>query len=178
MEIHWRNPRGVSPEERDAAEARLRALTGERGDVIDLWIDLAALPHHRLGGARATIRAQVRRGDLVAQGRGAELDLALRDAVDTFARELRKRRARRAPQPPDFGSVPPLRGVIDRVDPGGEYGFLISESGERVYFHRNALRGGLELSNLEGGESVAFNIEAGDEGAQATVVLPPPPAQR
>jgi len=55
------------------------------------------------------------------------------------------------------------------------YGFILTDAGGRVYFHRNAVHGGLEFEQLEEGQRVGLNIEAGDEGPQATVVLPPPP---
>ncbi len=176
MEIHWRNPRQVDPAEREAAEAKLRALAAGHTDLIDLWIDLPDEPHHRKGNEHATVRAQLRRAELVARGEDIDSSLALRRALERFEQELRKLRARRADTTPDAGSSPPLRGVVDTIDPERDHGFLISDSGDRVYFHRNAVRGGLELDTLREGDSVAFNIEAGDEGAQATVVLPSPPS--
>jgi cold shock CspA family protein len=62
--------------------------------------------------------------------------------------------------------------VIDRVDRAGDHGFLITGDGERVYFHRNAVGGGLDFDALEGGEAVALNYEAGANGLQATFVKP------
>jgi cold shock CspA family protein len=56
------------------------------------------------------------------------------------------------------------------VERSAGYGFLVTDGGERVYFHRNAVGGGLEFERLEGGEAVALNYEAGDSGLQATFV--------
>jgi cold shock CspA family protein len=44
-----------------------------------------------------------------------------------------------------------------------------------VYFHRNALHGGLELERLEEGQRVGLDLEGGDKGLQATYVRPAPP---
>ncbi len=173
MEIHWRDPDTVDASEREAADKRLRELAAGHSDLIDVWIDLTEDPHHRQGSQRTTIRAQVRGASLVSHGDGADLGLALRHALQTFERELRELRARRSDRLPDWGTAPPLRGVVDRVHPAEDHGFLISESGEQVYFHRNALGGGLDLDTLQEGDTVAFNLEAGDKGAQATVVVPP-----
>jgi cold shock CspA family protein len=44
-----------------------------------------------------------------------------------------------------------------------------------VYFHRNAVRPGLRFQELEEGQRVALNFEAGEKGLQATVVAAPAP---
>jgi cold shock CspA family protein len=65
--------------------------------------------------------------------------------------------------------------VIDRVNTEEGYGFILTDGGERVYFHRNALKGGLALEALTEGSRVGLGLEAGDEGLQATHVRPAPP---
>jgi hypothetical protein len=42
-----------------------------------------------------------------------------------------------------------------------------------VYFHRNAVHGGLDFERLA--EGVALNLEASEKGLQATTVVPAPP---
>ena len=44
-----------------------------------------------------------------------------------------------------------------------------------MYFHRNALHGGLDFERLEEGQRVGLDVEGGEKGLQATVVRPPPP---
>ena len=114
----------------------------------------------------------MRRANLVAHAEEADPQLALRSALQIFERELRRLRDRRADRP-HAAAGPRLRGVVDRVFLDEGYGFLIGEDGERVYFHRNAVGEGLAFPALREGESVAFSLEAGDKGAQATIVLPP-----
>jgi cold shock CspA family protein len=65
--------------------------------------------------------------------------------------------------------------VIDVVQRDDGYGFILTDAGDRVYFHRNAVSGGLEFESLAEGQRIGLDIEAGNEGPQATVVVPAPP---
>ncbi len=67
----------------------------------------------------------------------------------------------------------PLRGVVSKLFPQKGYGFILQEGGGEVYFHRNAVHG-LEFGDLEDGVEVAFNVEEGEKGPQATTVNPVP----
>jgi cold shock CspA family protein len=73
--------------------------------------------------------------------------------------------------------IPPHRGVICKLFPQEQYGFILKEGGGEVYFHANALQG-LEFERLDDGTEVAFNLEEGKKGPQATVVTLPPPMAR
>lgn len=173
MEIHWRNAKEIGDEARAKAEEQLAKLGEHHRDLIDVTIDVErATPHHRQGERRVEIRCQARGVNLVASGAADELGLALREALRTFRREVEKLRAKRRDTRTERPADPPLRGVVDRVERSEGHGFLITDSGERVYFHRNAVGGGLVFDALEGGESVALNYEAGEHGLQATFVRP------
>ncbi|HEM47443.1 MAG TPA: cold shock domain-containing protein, partial [Alphaproteobacteria bacterium] len=93
-----------------------------------------------------------------------------------FDREIRKLRDRRRDKRTERPALPPEQGVVDRVVPEADHGFILTDSGERVYFHRNAVKHGLVFEELEEGARVALNLEGGEEGLQATVVFPAPPA--
>jgi cold shock CspA family protein len=54
------------------------------------------------------------------------------------------------------------------------YGFLLTDEGERVYFHRNCVRDPLRFEQLDEGQRVSLQVEAGEKGMQATVVAAPP----
>jgi cold shock CspA family protein/ribosome-associated translation inhibitor RaiA len=177
MEIHWRRPGELSEAEQTLAQERIESLAKGHHDLIDVWIEVEpGSPHHRLGVERVSIRAQARGKTIVAHAEEENRTAALRAALDRFDREVHrmrhKRIDRRTARPP---SSPPHLGIIDRVFPDRGYGFLLSDSGEQIYFHQNALNAPLEFDALEEGARVAFNFEAGDEGLQATVVSPPPP---
>jgi ribosomal subunit interface protein len=175
MEIHWRNAKEIGEEARAKAEEQLAKLGEHHRDLIDVTVDVErATPHHRQGKRRVEIRCQARGMNLVANGAADELGLALRNATRTFRREVEKLRAKRRDTRTERATEPPLRGVIDRVARDEGHGFLITDAGERVYFHRNAVGGGLRFDSLEGGESVALDYEAGEHGLQATFVRPLP----
>ena len=70
--------------------------------------------------------------------------------------------------------VPEL-GIVDRVFAEEGYGFILTDAGDQVYFHRNAVHGGLAFDALEEGQRVGLDIEGGEKGPQATTVVPPPP---
>jgi ribosomal subunit interface protein len=97
---------------------------------------------------------------------------AIHNAFDALALELEKIREKRASHTIDV-TAPPERGVVTKVFPDENYGFIAIDDGTEVYFHRNAVRD-LEFENLDGME-VSLNVEPGDKGLQATVVQPVPP---
>ncbi len=175
MEIHWRNLDALRPERREEIEARLRRLDEGHGDLIKLWITGATTAHHRHGAQEIHLRCQARGRELVAERTRPDLGQALDEVLDVFERELRKLRGRRDTGREHASASPDLLGVIDRVHAQEGYGFILTDAGERVYFHRNALKGGLALEALVEGARVGLSLEAGERGLQATVVRPPPP---
>ena len=175
MQIHWRHPGSLSDAEREFAERHLSGLAEGHGDLTDLWIDVSSeSQHHKKGDKKVTIRCQARRASIVAVGADAEPGLALRAAIEKFEREVWQLRDRRTDHRPRPASAPPHLGVVDRVVRDEDYGFLLTDAGEQVYFHRNSLHDGLDFERLEEGQRVALNYYAGDNGPQASVVVPPP----
>lgn len=175
MEIHWYNPNAFPESDRASAEARIVGLVGDHTDVIDVRIAARETSHHRHGGQEVRITCQARGSELVAARTRADAGLALNEALDAFERELRRLRDRRTKQRNEKDPEPPELGVIDEVRAGEGYGFILTDGGERVYFHRNALHGGLDFERLEEGQRVGLNVEGGEKGLQASVVRPAPP---
>lgn len=175
MQIHWRNLEGIDEADRLKAEERLRALSEGHDDLIDVRISARESGHHRRGEREVRITCQARRKDIVAARTRVELGLALNEALDAFEREVHDLRRRRRDERTQRPASPPLLGIVDRVFRDEGYGFLLTDGGEQVYFHRNAVKGGLDFERLEEGDRVALNVEAGREGPQATAVVMPPP---
>ncbi len=175
MEIHWRKAEKLTDDERGAAESLLESLAGDHNDLIDIWIEVDESPHHRQGNATVSIRCQARGEELVVRERATDPSLALRDTLDAFDRDVRKMRGRRRSRRTERPPAPPHLGVVDAVFAEEGYGFLVTDGGERVYFHRNAVSKGLAFETLDEGQRVALNYEAGEKGLQATFVAPPPP---
>jgi cold shock CspA family protein/ribosome-associated translation inhibitor RaiA len=176
MEIHWKNLDGVRLDVRQRIEQRLQALAGSHGDLIDVRIAAKTTGHHVHGGQEVRIAAQARgKEQIVAARTRPDVGQALDEVVDAFEREVRRMREKRRDSRNGRAAEPPELGVVDRVFAGQGYGFILTDGGERVYFHRNAVREGLRFHELEEGQRVGLNFEAGEKGLQATAVMAPPP---
>jgi cold shock CspA family protein/ribosome-associated translation inhibitor RaiA len=175
MQIHWVHGETFEAKQRERVEARIRALAEGRTDLIDVRIAARANSHHRHGGQEVRITCEARGREIVAARTRADAGLALDEAADVFEREILRLRERRSEQREERGrgALPTDSGVIDKVL--ADHGFILTDAGERVYFHRNALQGALDFARLEEGQRVGLNVEGGEKGLQASVVRPPPP---
>lgn len=174
MEIHWVGCQDLPEVVRGGAESRVRKLAEGYTDLIDVRFVAHKTGHHRLGNQEIRITAQLRGKEIVAARTCDELGRALDEALDVFDREVRKLRDRRDSRQLETEPEPPELGIVDRLVPENDHGFILTDGGERVYFHRNAVKHGLAFEALVEGDRVALNLEAGDEGLQATVVYPAP----
>jgi cold shock CspA family protein len=57
---------------------------------------------------------------------------------------------------------------VARIDPSGKFGFLETDDGQEIYFHRNSALDG--MAALSVGDRVTFVEEAGEKGPQASTV--------
>jgi cold shock CspA family protein len=90
--------------------------------------------------------------------------VAIRDSFDAARRELMDyARLKRGQVKMPASSN---RGRITRLDT--DHGFLESEDGREIYFHRNSVRQGFE--RLVVGSKVRFTEERGDKGPQASTL--------
>ncbi len=143
-------------------------------DLTHGRVTLTKNPHHKKSSNVAealTVVSLPGRHTFTARKENKTFEEALRQAFDAVATELRKFRGKRAKKEVRTAPVPPLRGVICKLFPKEQYGFILKEGGSEVYFHKNALQG-LAFRDLEDGTEVMFNIEEGRKGPQATVVCP------
>jgi cold shock CspA family protein/ribosome-associated translation inhibitor RaiA len=175
MQIHWVHAAELGEQEKADAEARLLALAEGHNDLIDVRITARASGHHRHGDREIRITCEARGREIVAARTRPDLGLALVEALDSFEGEVRRMRGRRRDQRSERAAEPPHLGVVDRIDRAEGFGFVITDGGLQVYFHRNAVRGGLDFERLAEGDRVGLNFEAGNEGPQATAVVAPPP---
>jgi ribosomal subunit interface protein len=97
--------------------------------------------------------------------------VAIRDAFDAARRQLedfaqRQRREQKV-------HVAPPHGLVTQLEPQEGYGFIRSEDGIEVYFHRNALGDGA-FERLEVGQQVRFALHEDEtrDGPQASSVTP------
>ena len=101
MEIHWSGMGSFGEAERRAVESRPRWLEEGHRDLVDLRITGHESRHHRHGDREVRIACQARGEELVVGRNAAELEIAVREALDAFERSVRrmrdKRRDRRRP---------------------------------------------------------------------------------
>lgn len=175
IQIHWDHLSEISEAAKDRAEARLRALAAQHDDLLSLRVSGRTSAHHRHGGHEVRIVGKAKGHDFFVSRVRPELGRALHDALDAFVHEVRGLRSRRVARTPQRSDSPPHLGMIDRVLVDEGYGFIITDDGNTVYFHRNAVAGGIPFEGLREGQRIGLNVEPGEHGLQATVVVPAPP---
>jgi cold shock CspA family protein/ribosome-associated translation inhibitor RaiA len=175
MEIHWVHAAELSEDDKAEAEGRLYALAEGHSDLIDIRLTAREKGHQLNGDREVRIACEARGREIVASRSQSDLGVALHDVLDVFEREVRKVRQRQSDRRTQRPSGPPHLGIIDRIFREEGYGFLLTDAGEKVYFHRNAVHGRLDFEGLAEGDRVGLDLEAGDEGLQATTVVEAPP---
>jgi cold shock CspA family protein len=177
MQIHWVSPGEVEDAQRAEAERCLRDLAKDHDDLIDLQIVIRHSGHHQHGEREVRIACQARGREIVARRVRPDVRLALNEVLDAFEREvhrMREKRRDRSRRPP---AEPACLGIVDRVNREEGYGFILTDEGDQVYFHRNAVKEGLDFDRIQEADRVALNVEPGRDGPQATTVIAPPPGE-
>ena len=82
--------------------------------------------------------------------------------------DIKERRDGRTKEPHHDGPNQAL-GQIAEIDPGGDFGFLITKEGALLYFHRNAMLSG-NFDDLRRGREVYYVDAMGDTGPVASKV--------
>lgn len=173
--------RGMEPS--PAAEARVRHRVEELEQFSDrissCRVVLEATDRHHRQGRIYHVRVDltVAGGRIVASRDPGlnhaheDLHVAIRDAFDAARRRLQDHMRRLDGQTKQH--EPPSVGHIVNLFAERDYGFLETETGEEVYFHRNCVSGN-EFGKLKVGDRVRYVIdpEEGEKGAQASAVIP------
>ena len=174
LQIESRNV-AMTPRWRTEIEERMADLQGGHDDIIHGRVTLTKNAHHKKAFKVAEALVVItlpRRQTITARKEEKTFEEAIRAAFAAVDIELQKFRDKRASKEVRLPPLP-LRGVVCKLFPDEGYGFILPEGGGEVYFHRNALHG-LTFEDLEDGTEVAFNVEAGEKGPQATTVNPVP----
>ncbi len=126
-------------------------------------------PHHQTGDNEVHIILSVPGRTLKVHKNAAQVSDALRAALAAAERELRTYRQERKrffEQP-----KPKITGTIIRLFKSEGYGFILTDSGREVYFHRSSMDG-LPFEQLQKGIQVALEVEERERGLQAVRVFP------
>ncbi|MBM4121248.1 MAG: hypothetical protein FJ249_01470 [Nitrospira sp.] len=176
MELHAESRNvAMTPRWRSEIERRMEDLNAGHEDILHGRVTLTKNKHHKKikNVAEALVVVTLPgRHTFTARKGDKTFEEAIRTAFAAVEIELRKYREKRASKEVRLPPIP-LRGVICKLFPQEGYGFILQEGGGEVYFHKNALHG-LKFEELEDGLEVAFNVEAGEKGPQATTVNPVP----
>lgn len=98
-----------------------------------------------------------------------DLYVTIRDAFDAARRQLKEHTRRQRGDVKIHEEAP--HGHISQLFPEEDYGFILTPDGREIYFHRNSLKNA-DFEKLDKATPVRFLEEAGEEGPQATVVMP------
>jgi cold shock CspA family protein/ribosome-associated translation inhibitor RaiA len=163
----------LTPAEEDAVRAAVSRLERFYGRLTACKV-VVAVPNRRPTGdpVAYTVRLalSVPQGELaVTRQAKPSFREALQDAFDAARRQLQ-----------DFGRElrgdikqhgPADRGIVSRLLSYEGYGFITTEDGRELYFHRNSvLDEGFD--RLAEGMEVRFAEEEGEKGPQASSVVP------
>ncbi len=176
LEIESRNV-AMTPRWKTEIENRMDDLQRGHEDLIHARVTLTKNRHHKKLSDVAEALVVVSlpgRHTITARKEDKTFEEAIRSAFAAVDSELTKYREKRARTEVRLSPVPPHRGVICKLFPKEQYGFILREGGGEVYFHANALQG-LAFDQIEDGIEVVFGLEEGKKGPQATVVSLPPP---
>ena len=96
--------------------------------------------------------------------------VAIRDSFDAARRQIQDVAHRHRGERKVHEAAPV--GHVRRLYREGDYGFIETSDGREIYFHRNSVRGNGGFDHLAPDIEVRFVEEEGEQGPQATVVLP------
>lgn len=168
IEIDGRNTE-IHPRWRTLIEHKLAKFDRHVYGVTHARVTILHNRHHLAGDNEVQVVLSVPGRTLTVHKSAAQIPDALRAALIAAERELKtyhQGRKRFVKQP-----GPRPVGTIVRLFKTRGYGFILTESDREVYFHKNSLDG-LSFERLEKGMQVAFEIEEGEKGLQASRVLP------
>ncbi|MFO1090987.1 MAG: HPF/RaiA family ribosome-associated protein [Hyphomicrobiales bacterium] len=132
--------------------------------------------HHRQGLYEVHVQMALPAGREVAVGklpqedeRYTDVKFAVNDTIKRARRQLEEQLERlsgdRKAGPPLAVPITATSGHVARLF--DDYGFIETDDGDELYFHRNGMAGGKGFEMLSTGEEVAFAVEDGMNGPQA-----------
>lgn len=166
----------------DAVEARIR----EEAEKLEQFCDritscrvVVAKPQHRHhkgdtfhvrvlltvpGAAEIAVSREP-----AASGAHEDVYVTIRDVFKAARRQLQDLNRKREGQVKEHEAPP--HGVVSQIHREEGYGFISSDDGREIYFHRNSVAGD-QFDKLEVGQKVRFSETEGVKGPQATFVHP------
>ncbi len=171
LQITVRNM-SLSDAARAAIQERADKLDAFNPDIIGCRV-LVEMPHrHQHQGASYNVRIDltIPGAELIVKREPHEdVYVAIRDAFDAAKRQVQNYRRRQRGEVKAHEES--LLARVTKLFPVDGYGFLETPDGREVYFHSHSvLNGGFDRLAL--GTEVRFVEEEGDQGPQASTVVP------
>jgi cold shock CspA family protein/ribosome-associated translation inhibitor RaiA len=139
----------------------------------EVYVEGPGQRHNKGGLFELRVRLDLPGGYHVVASRNPPQDQAhedayvtIRDVFRALRRQLRERVRERRERPKTPDTQP--HGLVSRLFPEDGYGFIRSDDGREIYFHRNSVLSGFERLTI--GAEVHFAEEQGQEGPQASTV--------
>jgi len=157
-------------------EREVAALEKRYGRITACKVSVEGPGHrHRQGGLYAfRVTLELPGGVHLAASRNPpsaqsheDAYVALRDVFRALRRQLQSHVRARNEEPKKSFTQP--HGVIERLLPEKDCGFVRADDGREIYFHKNAVLGE-PFEALRIGAEVRFNEEEGRDGPQASTV--------
>lgn len=175
LQISWEH---LDPSEfvQKRIEREVASLEHMFGRIISCKVVIEGPSHHQHKGGLFALRARLvlPGGKEISASRNPGQDhshedayVTIRDVFQALKRQLREsvRKRREEGQHPDSQ----LHGIIARVFPDKDYGFIRADDGREIYFHKNAVLDE-DFSHLRPGVEAHFAEEEGENGPQASTL--------
>jgi cold shock CspA family protein/ribosome-associated translation inhibitor RaiA len=156
----------ILPAWREKVAAELTRLQKHyHGPILHARVEIIGTAHHRRGAFEVHLVVNVPGDTITVKRQGPMVLSLLIQAFDSLDRSLHHH-SLRAQQQVKTHEDPAKHGIVMRLFPQEDYGFIESEEGQEVYFHAHAVKHG-RFRRLTLGTPVKFAQEAGDQGLQA-----------
>lgn len=175
VEINYHDAE-VSPVVRKAIEDHVGQLESRYGRITSCRVVLTGPGQRHRSGGLYDVRIHL----VLPNGKSVDVDrvnhdderfsdihFAINDAFKRARRKLQDQARRLQGQTKHHEAQP--SGRIVRLDPSGEFGFIATDDGREIYFHRNSVLTD-SFDRLKPGVAVTFAEERGEKGPQASTV--------
>lgn len=147
-----------------------------KGEIYRVRIDLTVPGEEIVVRHEPSLEASLRRVDAGKRSKSAEahaahkdLYVVIRDAFKEARRQLQDYARRARQQTKRHESMPAAH--VSKLFPEDDYGFLETDDGREIYFHRHSVLN-RAFDRLKIGSNVSFTEELGEKGVQASTVRP------
>jgi cold shock CspA family protein/ribosome-associated translation inhibitor RaiA len=172
LQIEGRNLDIRSTWQEKIEEERARLDRHHPGLVHHLRVSIEETSQHKAGGHEVRLVASVPNDTVVVKRKGETVRPLLVEAFDTLGlqlKELQRKRRQTSKEPEAAAAGGSASGTIKSLFPYESYGFIMTMTGQEVYFHENALKD-VGMGQLAEGDEVRFGEGEGDKGPTAAWV--------